>query len=262
MPKEISSTAAIISETKSHTVETTPTAMLSSDNLVLQCEKTNKLLKCSFQIAEKTYSYTAFLNKANPDFIYVQNTQDRLSVDDIVTLPPGEEFDKKMALIDLRRQDKGYKFHISLDDSVRDGNFEKGWDIVKDILIKNEVYYFKIIKNASREKMLNNREQRGKEVTIYAFQEHRTSDQWQLIIQEVTHALAANNVRPSPKPPDDKAIPGTHYVSYRTDSPKKTPDPFEGIKITEPPHQPQNVTTVNTEADKIFTKKSSTRLGL
>lgn len=224
-----------------HDVVNVSQSALSYQNLVATCEKKATVIEFEQKNndGQLGLKYTASTNNENPNFIFVQNTLEDLSSYD----PEAEDFFEKMDanrdLIDLRRKNKGYKFHISLDDSKHDSNLENGWNIINNILMKHQVYLYKIIKDGSREKMYKDPQQCGKEVTIYAFKEDRKSEQWQEIFQEITDELAKNNIRPGPIPLTDKTIQGCNYVSYRTDGvedPDK--DPYVNLKITPPEHQP------------------------
>lgn len=131
-------------------------------------------------------------------------------------------------VISLKNHHRGYKLHISLDDSHSDGNLEEGWAILSAILMKHKVYFFNVIKNESR-KFLTEQDIKGQAVTIYAFREKRTD--WEIIIRELTYALSQNKIRPGLIADYDKTIPNSAYVSYCNDAISLLPDPFSGIKL-------------------------------
>jgi hypothetical protein len=113
-----------------------------------------------------------------------------------------------------KNTDKGYKLYVSLDDSELDDNLERGWTIVKDILMRHHVYYFKVIRNSSRQLLLES-ERSGQEIIIYAFKEARND--WDFIIQEMTYELEKENIRPGVMSECNTQIAHSKYVSYCND---------------------------------------------
>jgi len=111
----------------------------------------------------------------------------------------------------------GYKLHIAIDDSI-DGNMERGWNIVKDILIDHGIHASKVAMPGMG--FANNseyREQQGKQITVYAC--YNPDAQWNDICQEITIALADNNVTPAnfSTGNGEQVIRGSNYISYRSD---------------------------------------------
>lgn len=122
----------------------------------------------------------------------------------------------------IREQQKGWKIHISI--STQDcANLSKGVEIVNEILIRYNVYHWKLIRSDALKKMRDDNEE-GKTVTIYAFQEDRSSESWGIIFQEIENELARAKVEPGPVPLDhdrnsvaENNILGSKYIYYRND---------------------------------------------
>ena len=111
--------------------------------------------------------------------------------------------------------ERGFKFHISL--ANFEDNVAKGWNIIKAHLIIHEVLLSKIIFINALHLMTKSRNQCGKEITIYAYRENRPSQAWQKLIEDVTHDLIKNQIKPGPLPPSDTEISGSNFFSYRND---------------------------------------------
>jgi hypothetical protein len=69
---------------------------------------------------------------------------------------------------DLNPPTKGWKFHISVDDT-KPCNLEKAWDLIVDVLIPLEVEKFKVCK-PNIHLSWDDDSQRGKQITIYDYQ--------------------------------------------------------------------------------------------
>lgn len=110
----------------------------------------------------------------------------------------------------------GWKFHISIDNSDQN-NMAKAWEVVRDILIKHKIANAKCVRPGYQ----LGEDQRGKEITLYAFNEAPgqgvSAGRWQAILQEITNGLAVAGVRPGEPPRGDLTIPGSTYCSYRND---------------------------------------------
>lgn len=156
--------------------------------------------------------YSAFINMANKDFFYFQRTNTESSRN-------------------TRQADKGLKLHVSLD-THPEGNIEKGWEIVRNILMENDVNYFKIIRPEQLKKSSNYLEDPGREITIYAFRENDCQfdggkpstdhvKRFEKIIEEITCKLAEAGVQPAALPKKDTAIEGSNYISWRNDNDRK-----------------------------------------
>jgi hypothetical protein len=112
-----------------------------------------------------------------------------------------------------------WKFHISIDEESE--NLEKGWNIIKDILITRAVASFKVLH--PDETLVGSGGQEGKQVTIYAScNTNYTAQDWQGILTEIETALLAASVKQGPsckqrgaKP--ERAVEGSQYIYFRLD---------------------------------------------
>jgi Salmonella virulence-associated 28kDa protein len=120
---------------------------------------------------------------------------------------------KKAGQYETTQNERGFKFHISIEHS----DLEKGWEIIITHLINHEVFLSKIIFVDALPLMAASRNQCGKEITIYAYREDRPAPAWQRLIENITHDLVKNQIKPGPLPPSDIEIPGSNYFSYRND---------------------------------------------
>lgn len=122
--------------------------------------------------------------------------------------------------------DYGLKFHIALPEWDR-LQFEHGWEIVKNILIRNRITSFKIVREPYR--MSTNSDQRGKDITIYAEDNmHMRIENWQMICEEITRELTIQQIFPGYRPPNfivrgnqilrENYILSSNYISYRYDN--------------------------------------------
>jgi hypothetical protein len=160
----------------------------------------------------------------------------------------------------------GWKFHISIDDTNRE-NLARGWNIVKDVLIANNITKFKIYAPESG-KSMESGSNPSKQITIYAYYdlEEKNAEDWQRIIREVTLHLANEGVHPAGKPKNDRLIKGSSFVSYRNDAdaeggyssseehnPRALPDPFAGITVNYVMQLPRK------NANSAATEESSSR---
>jgi hypothetical protein len=138
--------------------------------------------------------------------------KDALDIDPDSDLPPPAPVLKRAS------DNKGYKFHISL--GVDDNNLYEGWKVVLPILAKYGIKHFKIAPDGFDEL---NKEQRGKEITVYSFENPDIpKETWAQLLEAITYELAVQNIKPGPFPnnPDrkDEKIPGSDYISYRNDN--------------------------------------------
>jgi len=134
----------------------------------------------------------------------------------------------------------GLKFHVSLPEKDAE-KYNFGWDIITNILMKQSILAFKIVKPGV--KMSDDPTQRGKEITIYAdANPEKSIADWTNILTEITRQLTQNGVSPGYRPPgtDEKKegyIQGSNYVSYRYYDEKTKEsvwpknDPCEGISM-------------------------------
>lgn len=120
----------------------------------------------------------------------------------------------------------GWKFHISISEE----DLEKGWNIVKYVLISNRIRSFKVCKNGLdmacidtlkeniKNRKLNIHDQRGKQITIYSYLDvTKNSKDWQKIFEKITGLFVKYGVKPSYSPPSDLKINGSSYIYYRYD---------------------------------------------
>jgi hypothetical protein len=124
------------------------------------------------------------------------------------------------------------KFHISLPENDRE-LYAQGWDIAKDVLIEEDVLFFKVAHEKSRmsQSKIPDEEkgsQRGKDITIYTGCNPEFSSQdWLRVIKRVTVALAAANIPPGYETIKkggraDESMKANPYCSYRYE--KKKPE--------------------------------------
>ncbi|MGE3919583.1 MAG: hypothetical protein AB7F64_01330 [Gammaproteobacteria bacterium] len=114
------------------------------------------------------------------------------------------------------RQKVGWKFHVSLNqDQANDGtNLAKGWDIVNEVLRTHHCPEWKIIASPSANVGAS------KQITIYACKDHKSSDEWQPILQAIEEQLTEAKIKPDPAGfcDTDRRIPGSRFIAYRNDS--------------------------------------------
>jgi hypothetical protein len=147
------------------------------------------------------------------------------------------------------------KIHISLDDSSSD-NLEKGFNVVKEILMRYRVGYFKVIRPQFHLHDIKQGTEKipldaGKEITIYlecnpeilptSTSSANLGMTWQQILTEITVGFEQQKVRPGYTPAGvnllkldpfyEYQIPGSCFFYYRYE--KNTPknDLFATIKI-------------------------------
>ena len=154
-------------------------------------------------------SYTAKIIKYNTDFVAI-------SFDNIIKSDQETEDGKFCKEYNL-------KFHINLPEADKDTGensiYSRGWKIISDILIRNRIVFFKIIKPGI--KMSDKEEQRGKDITIYAKNNpDKSINDWQCIFKEITQKLTESNIPPGYRPissdgKEEKYLIGNNYVSYR-----------------------------------------------
>ncbi len=111
------------------------------------------------------------------------------------------------------------KFHIGLPEND-EPMFEKGWNITKDILMNNNVGFFKIINKGL--KMSDQIGQEGKDITIYAYYDpDKDLAKWQSILQTINQHLIDAKIPPGKKPSgikkEERPISGSSYITYRYD---------------------------------------------
>lgn len=119
---------------------------------------------------------------------------------------------------------KGYSLFITFDDSQQDQNFENGWELVKDILIKHRVYFFKVIKKTVRLLFPNDSKP---SVCIHVFKEKR--DDWISIMREINNVLSRHAIRPGITLTFNENVPDSAYLSYHNSGNPDLPNPF--IKV-------------------------------
>ncbi|CAM4399655.1 MAG: hypothetical protein LEGION0398_MBIBDBAK_00222 [Legionellaceae bacterium] len=192
--------------------------------------KTGTTIKCK--------DYKTFYEKFFGEFTYVQGKEEKCPY----AIKTRSNLNKKPT-------SKGWKLHISIDDTKDDGNLEKGWDIVMDNIIKHQVYWLKIVRNEHRKTMAKNEDYHGKTVTIYSFKENRPTQKWEEFITDVTNDFIRNKINPGPVSIKDTEINGSNYFSYRNDGvmdEETNPNIFSSIKIAIP-KQPKRVVYKNEE---------------
>lgn len=88
----------------------------------------------------------------------------------------------------------GWKFHISLADNDQE-NIARGWNIVVKILIKHQAQSAKVIEP---DYIMENHDknERGKQITIYASRQRKPVEEWRDLLQSITTALATSESDP------------------------------------------------------------------
>lgn len=116
---------------------------------------------------------------------------------------------------------QGLKFHVSLPENDPE-KYARGWDIVKDVLMRNGVRSFKVAHEDIRmSSHPSDGSQRGKDITIYVEKnQEKDFDFWNKLHQEITDELVKAGIPPGYQPPalgrrGDKPINGSNYISYR-----------------------------------------------
>lgn len=114
----------------------------------------------------------------------------------------------------------GLKFHISLPENDRK-KYAEGWNRIKDILIDEDVKFFKVADENTR--MSSRTGQQGKDITIYTNRNpEKTANDWLNILIQITQSLVENEIPPGyqtchkeegERP--DTEIKGSKYISYR-----------------------------------------------
>ena len=104
----------------------------------------------------------------------------------------------------------GWKFHIAIDFH----DIEKAWDLIKDIIIRENLIQTKLIAKEYLKQMTE--EELGREITLYAFKEEDDMN-WRPIIQEIENVLYTAEISPSRPCSAGQSIPGCRYFTYRCD---------------------------------------------
>lgn len=142
---------------------------------------------------------------------------------------------------------KGWKFHISLDDSdEKRENISKAWNLIIDLIYKYQIAVTKVVTNevnqADYKKII------GKQITIYANQSIDPNF-WTYFFKEIHDKFVTNNIKPGFTAEGNRQIAGSEFISYRFDTtfnngrkgtdrreggnykPDGLVDPFENIMI-------------------------------
>lgn len=111
--------------------------------------------------------------------------------------------------------------------------------MIKEILIQHKASYFKVVRKGV--KMSTDPDQRGKDVTVYAYEDINIKpEQWFTIMKEITLALTKAHIPSGYRPPienktEEKPLNGSNYVCYRYENPNYiTHDPFENMSMQIP----------------------------
>jgi len=135
---------------------------------------------------------------------------------------------------------KGYKIHVAIDDSDPN-NIATGWNALLNVLLKYQIIATKVITTNTKQKLVDNREQRGKQITIYACFNYSTGVNWSEFCQTIEQVLVDAKITPAPFSNSDTPIKGSKYLSYRSDLGDKryqfsfepTADEKQGLRIIE-----------------------------
>jgi hypothetical protein len=120
---------------------------------------------------------------------------------------------------DNKRLQVGWKFHIA----VNAQDIERAWNLIKDIIIKENIVQTKLIAKEYLEQM--EEAELGREITIYAFKEDDDME-WRPIIDEIEHELATAGIPPGiTRCPIGLPIPGRGYFTCRCDQ-RRVPEQY------------------------------------
>lgn len=186
-------------------------------NTAFDYQNMNQLLDNGYYDDIECQGYQAFLNPLVPEYITFLRMIQQAENENSVAMGLSSE-----------HRGSGWKFHILISDPENSDNLERGWAIVKNELINHQVFEAKIIKDSMRGGMRANNEQRSKVITVYAFKQNKTDQEWQQFVYDVSTALRANNIVASANPPGDTPINNSEYFSYRNDG-NPSDDPFANI---------------------------------
>lgn len=170
-----------------------------------------------YYIESENGKYKTAHRSARPRFIYLEMTPEGVNEYNADYQQENEDH-----IVARASGGRGWKFHVSIDDHDK-GNIEKGWNIVKDILISHNVYFSKVVAHdytMDDTIELEQGAERGKQITIYmASHPNRAIKRWEELATDITRELARANVQPSYRPDAESDIPinGSHYVSFTCD---------------------------------------------
>jgi hypothetical protein len=127
---------------------------------------------------------------------------------------------KEFSTADHFANGDGWKFHLS----IHPDDLPKAWDIVSDILMRNNVGAAKVATPENAVKFHDPRSHlAGKQITIYGPGNLSWADQ----MREIEIALRQNNIRPSVQSVvGDRMIPGSRYAGYRNDKAFENLQPY------------------------------------
>jgi hypothetical protein len=110
-----------------------------------------------------------------------------------------------------KEHDVGWKAHISIDDSDKE-NLAKAWNLVKDILIDEQLVAKVVLPHAD---FYKDPDQCGKQITIYC---HMTPEKnWEDVFHKIENALSVEDIQDSEFSSSDRPLPGSVFLSYRND---------------------------------------------
>ncbi len=114
---------------------------------------------------------------------------------------------------------RGWKFHISLDDTDDNKtNIANAWNLILDLIYKYQILIAKVsTKEVRLDIIAPNHRTIGKQITIYGNQSDNPA-YWQSFFQEVHHKFVNNAIKPGYLAEGDKQVNGSEFVSYRFDT--------------------------------------------
>lgn len=125
-----------------------------------------------------------------------------------------------------RYNNRGWKFHVG----VNDKDLSKAWNIVKEVLIENNIEEFKVANSACNfsttfplDRHGEPVNQQGKQITIYTNNDPRAGNSrfWEGVLQEIETRLRNANIEPEVyhknKKTSEYSVPGSTYIRYRND---------------------------------------------
>lgn len=126
-----------------------------------------------------------------------------------------------------KKSPNNFKMHVAIDDTHNriaiDSNLERGYNIVDQILRKNRVFHYKVVRpGVKMDQDLSRLCQARKQITIFSGEEgpNRSLAEWEQIMDEIVLTLVDQEVEPKPEliGEQDVRVKGSRYITYRCDN--------------------------------------------